>query len=60
MAQAYVPIGTVLSFIERTCNHGVPLRVALMRAQRRYGVDRGIIREFLRSERTPYYSPRHD
>lgn len=38
----------VVSFIERTIERGVPARVALTRAHRRYGIDRDYLRAVYR------------
>lgn len=47
--ERFVSTDVVLAFIERTLQRGVPMRVALLRAERRYGVDRNVVRAFLRS-----------
>jgi hypothetical protein len=44
----YWSVEEVLGFVDRTTSHGVPVRVALRRAERRYGVSRGLIKAFMR------------
>lgn len=46
----FVSTEVVLAYLHRTMDRGVPLRVALLRAERRYGVNRNFIRSFLRSD----------
>lgn len=43
-AQQYVSIDRVLDFVDRTVSRGAPLRVATKRAERRFGVDRKLVR----------------
>jgi hypothetical protein len=40
-----------LSFVSRTINHGAPERVALVRAERKFGTDRKYLRALLRFAR---------
>jgi hypothetical protein len=49
MRERFVSTAVVLAYLTRTLERGVPMRVALMRAERRYGVNRDVIRAFLRS-----------
>lgn len=42
-------IATILRFVERTVAHGTPVRVALQRAERRFKVNRAVLRDFYRS-----------
>jgi hypothetical protein len=42
-----------LDFIERTMAHGAPERTALVRAERRFGVDRDFLRTLLQCEKEP-------
>jgi DNA polymerase III epsilon subunit-like protein len=45
----WVRVTDVLAFVERTKAHGVPERVALDRAAKRYGVQRSWLRQLMRS-----------
>ncbi len=43
-------MGTILRFLDRTVNrHGVPVRIAVKRAARRFKTDERLIRMFYRS-----------
>lgn len=42
-------VSTVLRFVERTVSRGVPVRIAITRAARRYRMDAGLIRAFYRN-----------
>lgn len=42
-------LATVVAFVDRTVKHGVPIRVALTRGSRRFGVDRDLLRMFYRT-----------
>lgn len=44
----YVSVSEVLGYVERLQSHSVPRRVAIRRAERKFGVDPHIIRDFLR------------
>lgn len=46
MADQYERIERVLDFVDRTTARGAPLRVATKRAERRFGVDRKLVRAF--------------
>lgn len=43
-------ISTVMTFVNRTVGRGVPVRVAIARAARRYKMQPELIRAFYRSE----------
>ena len=43
-------VATILRFVERTVQHGVPVRVALQRAEKRFGMNRSLIRSFYRGD----------
>lgn len=45
-----VDIYTVLDFVDRTVARGVPVRVAISRAERRYNIERSLVRAFYRSQ----------
>jgi len=45
----YIRISEVLGYVERTHSHGVPLRVALKRAEKRYGVPSAWVKSWMRS-----------
>lgn len=47
--EKYVRISEVLGYVERTQGHGVPLRVALKRAERRYGIPAAWVKSLMRS-----------
>lgn len=42
-------LATVLNFVQRTVAKGVPVRVAIARASKRYRMDRDLIRGFYRA-----------
>jgi hypothetical protein len=44
-------LSKVLAFVGRTRGHGVPERVAIQRAARRFGIDREVLRAFLRGSK---------
>ena len=44
-------IYTVLDFVDRTVARGVPVRVAISRAEKKYGVQRSLVRAFYRSHK---------
>lgn len=46
----FVRLSEVIGFVARTRERGVPERVALRRAERRFGMDRKLIKAFVRSE----------
>lgn len=43
-------VSTVLRFVDRTVFHGVPVRVAITRAARRFKMQPELIRAFYRGE----------
>ncbi len=45
----FVDIAAVLLWVEKTQNHGVPPRIAIKRAAKRFGADEGLIRAFVRT-----------
>jgi len=45
----FVNVTEVLDFVSRTVGHGVPERIAISRAAKRYSLDAGLIRSFVRS-----------
>lgn len=44
MPDSYVSLERVLDFVDRTCARGAPMRVATKRAERRFGVNRNLVR----------------
>ncbi len=40
---SYVELTRVVDFVDRTTSYGVPLRVAVRRAERRFGVPRKMV-----------------
>lgn len=50
MAHPYVDLAVVLFFVDRTVARGVPTRIAITRASKRYRVDRELVLAAYRSE----------
>lgn len=44
MPDSFVALDRVLDFVDRTTARGAPLRVATKRAERRFGVNRNLVR----------------
>lgn len=43
MGRKFVDLDRVLAFVNRTVERGVPTRIALTRAARRFGVERSLL-----------------
>ena len=42
----YVQVDRISAFIARTVSHGVPRRIAILRAARKFSVDRALVQSF--------------